>query len=193
METKEKLLESAILLFLEHEYETVTMESIASNLNVTKGALYHYFKGKDEVYKQAFIMMIDRHNDEMQKLFLNRDLSLIQVLTHFILKLGLDEEHGRISERIVNSYALMFDAIKRFPELKSHLSASYQLLIECIIQHIDTDKNMCICHDKTESKQMALRIVALIEGYAMLNSFTHQSISTEAVQAGLLFAIGYTQ
>jgi AcrR family transcriptional regulator len=44
------ILEAAQALFLEKNYADVTMTDIAEAADVTKGALYHHFSGKEDLY-----------------------------------------------------------------------------------------------------------------------------------------------
>jgi AcrR family transcriptional regulator len=48
--TSKRLLLAAQELFLERNYADVTMDQICSATEVTKGALYHHFSGKEELY-----------------------------------------------------------------------------------------------------------------------------------------------
>jgi len=50
--TKENILDVARNLFAEYTYLCVSMDDIASKLNITKPALYYHFKGKKELYKE---------------------------------------------------------------------------------------------------------------------------------------------
>jgi len=48
--TSERLLLAAQELFLERNYADVTMDQICAATEVTKGALYHHYSGKEELY-----------------------------------------------------------------------------------------------------------------------------------------------
>lgn len=50
--TKENILNVARNLFAEYTYLCVSMNDIASKLNITKPALYYHFKDKKELYKE---------------------------------------------------------------------------------------------------------------------------------------------
>lgn len=47
--SKEKILNNALELFTEHSYREVTIEQIADNSGVSKGAVFHYFDSKYEL------------------------------------------------------------------------------------------------------------------------------------------------
>ncbi len=56
-EPKEKrmqaIIEAAVEVFLEKGYDGTSMEAIAKRAGLTKGGLYHHFKGKDEILLYA--------------------------------------------------------------------------------------------------------------------------------------------
>ena len=47
--TEKAILDTAKRLFLEHGYEHVTLQDIAEACGLTRGAIYHYFHGKEEM------------------------------------------------------------------------------------------------------------------------------------------------
>ena len=55
--TKEFIIEEAYKLFLNHSYEAVSISDISKAIGLTKGALYHHFKNKEEL----FISVIDKY------------------------------------------------------------------------------------------------------------------------------------
>ncbi|WGS17986.1 MULTISPECIES: TetR/AcrR family transcriptional regulator [unclassified Bradyrhizobium] len=48
-EKREAVLRTAVALFLEQGYHRATLNDVAKRLNITKPALYNYFRGKDEI------------------------------------------------------------------------------------------------------------------------------------------------
>jgi len=50
---RERLLREALALFLEAGYDGVSMQRIAAAAGVTKGAPYHHFAGKDDLFAHA--------------------------------------------------------------------------------------------------------------------------------------------
>lgn len=52
--TRNALVESAVELFTQHGYTGTSLDEIARNARVTKGALYHHFSGKQAVFEAAF-------------------------------------------------------------------------------------------------------------------------------------------
>ncbi len=52
-ETKEFIIDEAYKLFLTHSYEAVSVSTISEALGLTKGALYHHFASKEELFKEV--------------------------------------------------------------------------------------------------------------------------------------------
>ena len=48
-EKREAVLRTAVQLFLEQGYHRTTLNEVAERLNITKPALYNYFRSKDEI------------------------------------------------------------------------------------------------------------------------------------------------
>lgn len=59
VETRDKIIETAIKQINEHGYDYVTVKDICDSLNLTIGAFYHHFKSKDDI-----ILEILRRHDE---------------------------------------------------------------------------------------------------------------------------------
>lgn len=52
-DTKEFIIDKAFKLFLAHNYEGVSISQLSSAIGMTKGALYHHFKNKEEIFKSV--------------------------------------------------------------------------------------------------------------------------------------------
>lgn len=51
--TKDFIIDEAFKLFLNHSYEAVSISDISQAIGFTKGALYHHFKNKEELFKSV--------------------------------------------------------------------------------------------------------------------------------------------
>lgn len=54
IETRKKLFQTATELFMEHGYETVTVDEIVERAGTSKGAFYTHFKSKDQIILEQF-------------------------------------------------------------------------------------------------------------------------------------------
>jgi len=62
-EKREAVLRAAVALFLEQGYHRATLNEVAERLNITKPALYNYFRGKDEILFECWAMGQERVDD----------------------------------------------------------------------------------------------------------------------------------
>jgi len=79
-QTLEKILKVAQKLFLEKGYDQTTIQDIVDNLEgMTRGAVYHHFKSKDEIMEALIHQMFLENNpfDELRK---RKDLNGLQKL-----------------------------------------------------------------------------------------------------------------
>lgn len=62
-EKREAVLRMAVQLFLEQGYHGTTLNDVAERLNITKPALYNYFRGKDEILYECWAIGQERVDD----------------------------------------------------------------------------------------------------------------------------------
>jgi AcrR family transcriptional regulator len=53
------VLHTAVRMFLEHSYGRTSMDDVAVQLNITKPALYHYFRNKEEILVEIYRLGTD--------------------------------------------------------------------------------------------------------------------------------------
>lgn len=70
-EAKSRVIQASIGLFTSKGYHGTTMEDIASELGVSRGALYQYFKSKENILQEIFLLnqeslrtMLERNGEE---------------------------------------------------------------------------------------------------------------------------------
>jgi AcrR family transcriptional regulator len=59
-EKREAVLRAAVQLFLEQGYRRATLNEVAERLNITKPALYNYFRGKDDILFECWALGQER-------------------------------------------------------------------------------------------------------------------------------------
>lgn len=63
MDTKEKILQTALSLFAAHGYEGVSMRDIAGEIGISKAALYRHYEGKREIFN-AIVKRMEEEDGE---------------------------------------------------------------------------------------------------------------------------------
>ena len=70
-ETRTLILETATVLFEQNGYKATTLDEIAKTLGLTKGAIFHHFSSKKDLFTQIWV--------ELQKEMDTDILSLIHI------------------------------------------------------------------------------------------------------------------
>lgn len=83
--TISNILEAAQSLFLEKNYADVTMADIAEAAEVTKGALYHHFSGKEDLYLTMMHNYLEEIGDILRPVVESGGESCRQQLRRFTL------------------------------------------------------------------------------------------------------------
>jgi AcrR family transcriptional regulator len=72
-ETREALLDAACLLFGERGYAATSIEDVAQAANVTKGAFYHHYAGKQELFAGVYEQVKREVSERVAAAFLEPD------------------------------------------------------------------------------------------------------------------------
>ena len=132
-ETIQKILDASLKLFLEKGYEETTVLDIISEMGgLTRGAFYHHFKSKEEVF-DALCEKLFYESNPFEKAKSHKELNGLEKLK-FVLRTSFDEtEHHQLSMasmQLLESPAFL----KKLIESNQELAPMYQELIEEGIQ-----------------------------------------------------------
>lgn len=117
--TKEFIIDEAFKLFLQRSYEAVSISDISQAIGLTKGALYHHFKNKEEL----FVSVIDKYirivafDAEIDSLRLEEFIQLSIKQTEKIFR-SLFQHSMTFSP--INYISLIADAFRHYPGYAEH-------------------------------------------------------------------------
>lgn len=63
---REVIRDEAARLFVANGYRSTTLDEVAASLGVTKGAIYHYFKSKDDILHAIVLIAMEAMEDNMR-------------------------------------------------------------------------------------------------------------------------------
>ena len=126
-EAKEYILRTSLQLFLQKSFKEVTLKEIVGKTNLSRGAFYHYFNSKEQVFAEViqhfFMGMMGTDYEQLSQSSL---MSFYQGILESYEKnrLAIQKlipEHADDSLNN-NYYLLIFDAMRILPDFKeSHL------------------------------------------------------------------------
>ena len=101
---REKILNTATQLFIQKGSEKTSMQDIAQTAGISKGAIYHHFKSKDEI-----VLAVIRSRKELMEEEMKQWLKATENLTgreqlQTIIKSNLESQTARAIDDIVDEY-----------------------------------------------------------------------------------------
>lgn len=104
-ETKERLIESALAEFSAKGYTKASLRKICADAGVTTGALYFFFKDKEDL----FAAIVEQPFDELKKLLLGhftaeKEIPLSEMYEH------IDGGHDELSAALIHQLYANYDA-----------------------------------------------------------------------------------
>lgn len=115
-DTRESIIDHSFNLFLNHNYEAVSISDISEAIGFTKGAIYHHFKNKEEL----FVSVIDKYfNVSVHTLGAYDNISLRDFVKIAVknAKAGVNALVGeKQSIMPLNYLSLIIDAMRHYPD-----------------------------------------------------------------------------
>jgi len=173
METKKKILVSALEVFGESGFRDAKVETIAKKAGVGKGTIYHHFTTKEAILSEMVLFFMDEYFRHM-KLIFDKDeplrVKLIEWL-HFNIKCSVSHDNfveifkgdnisvsASYQKLIIDGKVEMISLLKRTIGLavdKGELSPvrDYNLAVSMMIGTV-TQYYFCRSHNKGETKEI---------------------------------------
>jgi len=124
-DSKEHILKTSFSLFLRQSFKEVTMNEIVAATGLSKGAFYHYFKSKEQLFAEVIDtfylknMAIDYgklSNESLWAFYHDYAKEVAKLINSYNSFLDSKDEVVNI-----NYFMMMFDALKLFPDFRDKL------------------------------------------------------------------------
>jgi len=66
--TEQKIIDAAVRLFAAQGYDATSVQEVVKAAEVTKGALYHYFRSKDDLLFEIYRLLITAQSADMDRI-----------------------------------------------------------------------------------------------------------------------------
>ncbi|HNQ01840.1 MAG TPA: TetR/AcrR family transcriptional regulator [Syntrophales bacterium] len=130
------ILRSARKEFFEKGFRAVTVDSIARRSELSKGAIYLYFKSKEEIYAQILLRDIDKFHDKVETL-LDTSKSASENLRRYAEVYAAFFISDRELFRIFMNFMIQHNPVNFTPNINDHIVRSTNqtvVVIEQILQ-----------------------------------------------------------
>ncbi|WP_091172492.1 TetR/AcrR family transcriptional regulator [Paenibacillus sp. 1_12] len=169
--SRERILDGARQLFVEHGYQTLTMRSIAQTMGYSHGALYYHFKEKADLFytlvNEDFNMLLNRQREMLARSRMG-DLGQLQKLMQEFIRFGLENPYH---------YEIMF--MINDPEMQKY-SRTEQA--ECLELFATVVRSVISRQPNNESKMYSLPWSLFMSMHGFISYNIHYKQSYEDVK-----------
>src|SRR5690625_1747991 len=188
--TREHILKVAFFLFLQKSFKAVTLKDIVSKAEVSKGAFYHYFESKNDLFVAVFKRY---YSDFLQDNFahLNRN----SLKEFYIDALNQSQRmfkeffqsSGKQSISKANLFLLVFEAAHRNPRFRKLVIEQGEQEINAWKKVIKDAQQSGEITNKIPAKEIAKMFIFIGDGHGIHNSFEKRSGQFDIVETRKLY------
>ncbi len=131
---KQRIIEAGARVFIERGYYRTTMENVAEALGVSKGAIYQYFKSKQQLFFEVIEFILEAQKDEVMSKILSDNPMYVASEEFFEMKIG------RALQTRSFGLDLFFEAARN-EELRNRMSEIYDRSYREFASHVERLKN----------------------------------------------------
>lgn len=131
-ETREKIVDAAIVTFSKHGYDRTRMDDIAETANLSKGTIYLYFKSKEELFyaisennikalKEQLSVLFTKSEDlilDSQKFYVNFRKASEQSDKVFLETIAESSRNQRLQEMLYHQRMKVLDIVTEYLKLQ---------------------------------------------------------------------------
>jgi TetR/AcrR family transcriptional regulator, repressor for uid operon len=131
-ETREKIVDAAIVTFSKHGYDRTKMDNIAETANLSKGTIYLYFKSKEELFfaisennikalKEQLSVLFTKSEDlilDSQKFYVNFRKASEQSDKVFLETIAESSRNQRLREMLYHQRMKVLDIVTEYLKLQ---------------------------------------------------------------------------
>ena len=171
MDSKDKIVQVAFNLFLQKGYRDVSLREIVDEVGLTKGAFYHYFKGKEQLFTEVvdhyFLSLSDYIYDQLPKTHLKAFMTgYLELLTGQIERISQEaEKKGNTIS--LSYYYLAFDALRILPDFGTKIREVYLREEKAWMEVIDHAKESGEIKSSVDSHHLAKLFISANDGLGM--------------------------
>lgn len=170
--SKEHIILVASKLFLQKSFKEVTMKEIVGKTGLSKGAFYHYFNSKEQLFLEVleyFLKSFSRNYESYSKeslydFYNDYAIETINLSKKYVAKFRNGQSESSIT---MNYFMVMFDAIKLFPEFRDKMVDGFNEEIDHWTKAIKRARNNGEIKSSMTDKDIAELFMYVSDGMGM--------------------------
>ena len=188
-ETRQKILETALHLFHKGSFKGTSVNQIVEQAGITKGALFHHFKGKNELGYAVVDELLFGFVSESWILPLATSVDPIKDIAEIVLGFGKELESPEDLECgcPINNLAQEMSAVDE--EFRMRLLRLFSLWEDAIEKSIRAGIDAGNVKGDVDAKVMSQTLVALLEGCIGMIKVSRSFERMEALGKGVVMVL----
>ena len=171
MNTKEKIIQVAFNMFLQKGYKEVSLKQIVDAVGLTKGAFYHHFTGKEQLFRQIVETFLLEGGEEVYE-GLPKDnlkqfmLAYLERVIAFMDKMQ-QEIYDNNEKMGISFFLLAFDGLRLFDDFPEKIMKIHENERNTWIEVISNAKKNGEISTSISDKQLAKMFIGVNDGLGM--------------------------
>jgi len=161
--TREHLLKKALAVFSKKGYAATTLQDIAREASVTRGAIYHHFGGKAELYNTLVREYADRGNQIMSQA-VSEGGTLLDILRRVFVRQLQSIEDDREMRALMELYLFKTGLVPELEEGRNQQIESGVGLIDMLAGIMTQGMQQGLLRSDMDPKEMARAYLAFQNG-----------------------------
>ncbi|MEN8186839.1 MAG: TetR/AcrR family transcriptional regulator [Bacteroidota bacterium] len=182
LKSKDYIVKTAFILFLQKGYKEVTIKNIMEATNLSKGAIYHHFKSKEEIYFSTLdIYYLNLLQTDYKYFQSGNFVEDIRLLYNYVSDMFANIENltkEGLEYPIRNFYNFQLESEKN-EIIRSKISPAIEQSREIIRKIVLTASESGQIKKDLDIESVTFQIIALIEGIAIHHSMIRNNVKKE--------------
>jgi AcrR family transcriptional regulator len=169
-DTKQHITQTALQLFMKKSYRNVTLKELVRASGLSKGAFYHYFESKEQLFKQVMDTYLFQYADEFD-LENSHISSLKDLIEHYrtTSQQFVSGLHRVLGEDLsgFNLYRMMFDAMEYYPGFTEMVKHHHNTEFQSWLRIIEAAKQQGEIRADVDAENLARFFIYFYDGFGM--------------------------
>jgi AcrR family transcriptional regulator len=173
MDTKQKILDVSLRMFMQVGFENTYMDDVAQNAGVTKPAIYYYFKDKQALFEAAAQQFLEQMAQMMSpegEAIPPLEGLLVEIFGSLPEWLGRYQRMSGIEDRtsLLRSQVFLYDAMIRIPDFRSAFATLYRNSEQLLQQACEEAARRGEIRPEIDMYTLGILINSMIEGLLLM-------------------------
>jgi AcrR family transcriptional regulator len=172
IETKEHIIVVSSQLFLQRSFKEVTMQEIVIKTGLSKGAFYHHFKSKEQLFMEVleyffshvFVHKYETYSRDSFYSFYHDYANAVKDMGKSYMDKVIEKDDSFFN---MNHFTLIFDALKLFPDFRSQITSGFKQELEIWKSVIHDARLKGEIASAMTDEEIALTYISISDGITM--------------------------